>query len=305
MWTWLVAGNNAVLIAPPLIAWSPYGKHAGSQVTERYPDGGVAPGQLSGYAAFESPDPLYWTARGYAVINADIPGSWHSGGNATFLSPEEAACGRDFMSEGEVDSIGNFSGGGEVRFAQQKVEWCQAVEVQCQATLHASAGRDASYGGMIDLFAVGRSAHGISSNGQRTLGRSVDLSVGTVEGGQQQHAAFETFSVADGGYGYVHRRSRAGKGRQTCCDENRSDILDAHGARGNLYAHALQDSGQRLNGEDGLLFVASAVQSDDHTVADQRIFAHAFHTGQIANLDLDGLDSVGRQGGQEKARRSG
>jgi predicted acyl esterase len=60
--------------APPLIAWSPYGKHAGSQVTERYPDGGVAPGQLSGYAAFESPDPLYWTARGYAVINADIPG---------------------------------------------------------------------------------------------------------------------------------------------------------------------------------------------------------------------------------------
>jgi predicted acyl esterase len=44
--------------APPLIAWSPYGKHAGSQVTERYPDGGVAPGQLSGYAAFESPDPL-------------------------------------------------------------------------------------------------------------------------------------------------------------------------------------------------------------------------------------------------------
>src|SRR5215471_15947781 len=83
--------------APPLIAWSPYGKHAGSQVTERYPDGGVAPGQLSGYTAFESPDPLYWTARGYAVINADIPGSWHSGGNATFLSPEEAACGHDFI----------------------------------------------------------------------------------------------------------------------------------------------------------------------------------------------------------------
>jgi predicted acyl esterase len=65
--------------APPLIAWSPDGKHAGSQVTERYPDGGVAPGQLSEYTAFESPDPVYWTARGYAVVNADIPGSWHSG----------------------------------------------------------------------------------------------------------------------------------------------------------------------------------------------------------------------------------
>ena len=32
--------------APPLIAWSPYGKHAGPQLPERYPDGGVAPGQL-------------------------------------------------------------------------------------------------------------------------------------------------------------------------------------------------------------------------------------------------------------------
>jgi putative CocE/NonD family hydrolase len=85
------------LPAPPLIAWSPYGKHAGSQVTERYPDGGVAPGQLSQYTAFESPDPLYWTARGYAVINADIPGSWHSGGDATFLSPEEVACGHDLI----------------------------------------------------------------------------------------------------------------------------------------------------------------------------------------------------------------
>ena len=59
--------------APPLIAWSPYGKHAGPQLPERYPDGGVAAGQLSRYAAFESPDPVHWTARGYAVVNADIP----------------------------------------------------------------------------------------------------------------------------------------------------------------------------------------------------------------------------------------
>ena len=83
--------------APPLIAWSPYGKHAGPQLPERYPDGGVAPGQLSSYAAFESPDPVYWTARGYAVVNADIPGTWYSGGNATFLSPEEALCGHDLI----------------------------------------------------------------------------------------------------------------------------------------------------------------------------------------------------------------
>jgi AMP-binding enzyme/X-Pro dipeptidyl-peptidase (S15 family) len=58
--------------APVLVAWSPYGKGAGPQLPERYPDGGVAPGQLSAYTAFESPDPAHWTARGYAVVNADI-----------------------------------------------------------------------------------------------------------------------------------------------------------------------------------------------------------------------------------------
>jgi predicted acyl esterase len=83
--------------APPLIGWSPYGKHADAPVTRLYPDCGVAPGQLSQYTAFESADPVYWTARGYAVINADIPGTWHGGGNATFLSPEEAACGHDLV----------------------------------------------------------------------------------------------------------------------------------------------------------------------------------------------------------------
>jgi X-Pro dipeptidyl-peptidase (S15 family) len=75
--------------APALVAWSPYGKHAGPQLPERYPDGGVAPGQLSPYTAFESPDPVHWTARGYAVVNADIPGTWFSGGDATFLGPAD------------------------------------------------------------------------------------------------------------------------------------------------------------------------------------------------------------------------
>jgi hypothetical protein len=88
------AGGEPV---PPLIAWSPYGKHADMPVTVLYPDSGVAPGQLSPYTAFESPDPVYWVRHGYAVVNADIPGTWYSGGDATFLSPEEAACGHDLV----------------------------------------------------------------------------------------------------------------------------------------------------------------------------------------------------------------
>jgi uncharacterized protein len=54
--------------APPLIAWSPYGKHAEGRLPLRHPYSGVAPGQLSAYTAFESPDPVHWTARGYAVV---------------------------------------------------------------------------------------------------------------------------------------------------------------------------------------------------------------------------------------------
>ena len=91
----------------PLIAWSPYGKHAGPQLPDRYPDGGVGPGQLSGYTAFESPNPVYWTARGYAVVNADMPGTWYSGGDATFLSPEEALRGHDLIEWAGTQSWSN------------------------------------------------------------------------------------------------------------------------------------------------------------------------------------------------------
>ena len=83
--------------APPLIAWGPYGKHADLPITQLYPDGGVAVGQLSEHTGFESPDPVFWVRRGYVVVNVDPPGTWYSGGDATFISPEEAAYGYDLV----------------------------------------------------------------------------------------------------------------------------------------------------------------------------------------------------------------
>jgi uncharacterized protein len=77
-------------LAAPLIGWSPYGKHALGYLSKVYPNSGVKPEYTSGYTAFEAPDPLYWVPRGYAVINADIRGTWHSGGTAHFCAPEEA-----------------------------------------------------------------------------------------------------------------------------------------------------------------------------------------------------------------------
>lgn len=80
--------------APPIIAFSPYGKHQnGSATYSANPGCEVTPEMVSRYATFEAPDPLYWVPRGYVVVNADIRGTWHSQGDATYVSPENA---RDF-----------------------------------------------------------------------------------------------------------------------------------------------------------------------------------------------------------------
>ncbi len=84
-------------LAAPLIAWSPYGKHNPVPVGKLYPNSGVLPEHTSDDTCFEAPDPAYWVPHGYAVINADIPGSWYSQGRATYLSPEEAQAYYDLI----------------------------------------------------------------------------------------------------------------------------------------------------------------------------------------------------------------
>ena len=76
--------------AAPLIAWGPYGKHSPTNYARQFPDCGVDTAKLSRFTAFEAPDPAYWAARGYAVINVDPRGTWFSEGTASYLSPEEA-----------------------------------------------------------------------------------------------------------------------------------------------------------------------------------------------------------------------
>lgn len=73
-----------------LIAWSPYGKHDPAPIGKIYPASGVLPEHMSDLTTFEGPDPVFWVPRGYALIIADIPGTWYARGPATYLSPEEA-----------------------------------------------------------------------------------------------------------------------------------------------------------------------------------------------------------------------
>lgn len=81
--------ENESKAVPPLIAWSPYGKHSPTKY-EYFPGCGVTSKDVSPYAGFEGPDPVYWVPQGYAVINVDPRGTWYNKGSATFISPEEA-----------------------------------------------------------------------------------------------------------------------------------------------------------------------------------------------------------------------
>ena len=84
---------------PVLIAWSPYGKSAGT--APRYKNLfnmlGMGNHWNSGLTKFEAPDPDYWCAHGYAVCNPDMRGIAHSEGDTTMIGSQEAEDGYDLI----------------------------------------------------------------------------------------------------------------------------------------------------------------------------------------------------------------
>jgi len=91
------AGAGAGARLPVLVAWTPYGKHDPAPLATIFPASGVQPGWMSNHTIFEAPDPVYWTQQGYAVVTADIPGSWYAETEAGFFSPREAECHYDLI----------------------------------------------------------------------------------------------------------------------------------------------------------------------------------------------------------------
>ena len=83
--------------AAPLVSWSPYGKHNPAPIGQIYPNSGVRPEWTSDLTTFEAPDPEYWVPHGYAIVLADVPGTWYSEGRATYHSPEEARAFADLV----------------------------------------------------------------------------------------------------------------------------------------------------------------------------------------------------------------
>ena len=126
----------------------------------------------------------------------------------------------------------------------------------------------------------------VAADGERSLGGGIDLAVFAAQRSEQKGSALQRFGVTDGGDDDIHLGSGAGEGRQRRGDENGGDVFDRDAGRGNLQAHAQHDVGEHLGGEDGLLLISGAVETDDQAIADERIFAHSLDGGDLANAHL-------------------
>lgn len=88
-------GND---VCPAILAWSPYGKEIGGQMLDDVPlRSGVPLDATSGLEKFEGPDPAYWVAHGYAVVNPDKRGVYMSEGNLLYWGHEDALDGCDVI----------------------------------------------------------------------------------------------------------------------------------------------------------------------------------------------------------------
>lgn len=101
---------------PALMAWSPYGKELGGQLLDDVPNrSGVPRGATSELQKFEAPDPAYWVAHGYAIINPDSRGAFNSGGNLNYWGSQNSRDGVDTIewaaaqpwSNGKIGMSGN------------------------------------------------------------------------------------------------------------------------------------------------------------------------------------------------------
>ncbi|KAL4801506.1 Alpha/Beta hydrolase protein [Aspergillus unguis] len=84
---------------PALVAWSPYGKQMGTTLLDDFPfRAGVPKEWLSGLEKWEGPDPAFWCAEGYAVINVDTRGAFTSEGKLLIFGHQEAQDGAEFVT---------------------------------------------------------------------------------------------------------------------------------------------------------------------------------------------------------------
>jgi predicted acyl esterase len=101
---------------PAIVPWSPYGKQGGFWSLDIFPGRAGVPAEgLSGLHKWEAPDPAYWCAHGYAIVNPDPRGVFASEGDIQMFSRQEALDGYDLIewiaeqpwSSGKIGMAGN------------------------------------------------------------------------------------------------------------------------------------------------------------------------------------------------------
>ena len=112
------------------------------------------------------------------------------------------------------------------------------------------------------------------------------MSVRAVKGGEQKHAAIEALGVSNRGNRDIQWRPGTGKRRQRGGDENRGDVLDHHRRGGELDSHLLQEIGQGLHRNHGLLAVARAVQAYHHAIPDQQVVAYSLDRAHVTQANF-------------------
>jgi len=152
---------------PTLIAWSPYGKSAGTapRYINLFNMLGMGEKWNSGLTKFEAPDPAYWVEHGYAVCNPDMRGIAHSEGDTTMLGSQEAEDGYDLIEFLAKQSWSNgktaLTGTSYLAFSQWYIAATQPPHLTAiNPTEGLSDGyRDLAYiGGMADENFIGRLA---------------------------------------------------------------------------------------------------------------------------------------------------
>ncbi len=150
---------------PVLIAWSPYGKSAGTapRYVNLFNMLGMGNMWSSGLTKFEGPDPSYWCSKGYAVCNPDPRGIAHSEGDITMIGSQEAADCYDlieWLAEQEWCSGRTaLTGTSYLTFSQWFIAAAQPPHLTCIAPHEGiqDAYRDLAYvGGIPDPNFLGR-----------------------------------------------------------------------------------------------------------------------------------------------------
>ncbi|KAI1438529.1 X-Pro dipeptidyl-peptidase C-terminal non-catalytic domain-containing protein [Xylaria sp. CBS 124048] len=132
---------SSVSSAPParvpvLVTYGPYGKDIPYAVFHERSFAELNPEHRSKYSAWETPDPVFWTRHGYAVVRADERGSGQSPGFLDTMSRDTSECFFDVVewcaeqpwSSGKVALLGiSYYAGTQWRVAARRPKGLAAI----------------------------------------------------------------------------------------------------------------------------------------------------------------------------------